>query len=427
MIILDRTKAPEIRNIENLNIRRPMEEKLSNGMPVFLFDVSEQDFVKIELNFDAGSARSAKALIAGVTNKLLSEGTRSHSASEIAELIDSYGGFFETNITKDVAAVALYTLNKHLENTLPLLAEIIREAVFPKEELELHLAQKRNEFLVNKERVNFIARSHFPAILFGEEHPYGRILKTEDFNKVQRQDLVNFHQDHYISSDARIFVAGKVSSNITTLLERYFGDMQASAVTNHFVLPEIKSSNTSYHFIAKESAVQNALRIGKTVIGRQHPDSAALRIVNTILGGYFGSRLMTNIREDKGYTYGIGSGIMNLQYAAFFFITSEVKSEVSEMAVTEIFKEIEKLQQQPVGEEELTLVRNYLQGEFQRSFDGPFALLNRFKEIYYSKLDYEYFENYIEKVKTITASEIMDLANKYLKQEELYTLIVGKK
>jgi predicted Zn-dependent peptidase len=427
MQMIDRNIAPEIKDIKQLNIRKPDMVKLSGGAEVFLFDVSDQDFVKVELNFDAGSARCAKTLIAGITNKLLSEGTKTHSAAEIANLIDSYGGFFETSINNDIAVVALYTLNKYLDRTLALLAEIVYEPVFAREELDIYLAQKKNEFLVNRERVNFVARLMFPSLLFGKEHPYGRYAQVSDFDRVQRDDVIRFHKEKYLNAAFRIMVAGKVTEETLPLLEKYFGAVSLPREVDSGISSTISASGSKEHFIEKEGAVQNAIRIGKQLVGRQHPDYAALRIVNTILGGYFGSRLMMNIREDKGYTYGIGSGIVNLRDAAYFYITSEVKAEVTDLAVDEILKEIRKLQTEAVSADELSLVKNYLQGEFQRSFDGPFALLSRFKEIYYSNLDYDYFEQYIQKVKSIDAEEIMHIANNYWSVDELYRLIVGKK
>jgi predicted Zn-dependent peptidase len=423
---VDRHIAPEIKSIESLNIREPQEQKLSNGVSVFSFDVSEQDFIKIELNFDAGSAYTNKALVAGVTNKLLTEGTKKHTANEIANMIDSYGGFFETAITNDVASIALYTLNKHLEKTLPILAEVIQEPVFDEEELNLHLAKKRNDFLVNSERVAYLARAKFTGIIFGENHPYGRILKNEDFDRLERKDIIDFHQRYYLNGSFRIFLSGKLAPNMHALLEQYFGSMNSQKDVMSPVGGELSSSKQMVHSIAKDDAVQNAIRIGKPMINRNHPDFNGLRILNTVLGGYFGSRLMSNIREDKGYTYGIGSGLMSLRDAAFFFISTEVKADVSALAIEEILKEINLLQTEEVGMDELELVKNYLQGNFQRSFDGPFALLDRFKEVYYSGINYDYFTSYINKVKTIEASEIKELANKYLNTEELYKLTVGK-
>ena len=423
---IDRNIAPEIKDIENLNIRQPQVEKLSNGVEVFSFDVSDQDFVKIELNFDAGSAYSNKAMVASITNKLLTEGTKTHSSVEIANIIDSYGGFFETSINKDIAIVSLYSLNKHLDKTLPIFAEIIKEPIFKQEELDLYLDQKRNEFLVNQERVNYIARANFPALLFGENHPYGRILKMDDFDRINRQDIVDFHRNYYLNGKFRIFTAGKMAFNTMELLETHLGSITTNPNEINPDQVSFEASLQKNNKIEKEGAVQNAIRIGKAVINRQHPDFHSLRILNTIFGGYFGSRLMTNIREEKGYTYGIGSGIMSMRDAAFFFITSEVKADVSELAIEEIIKEIVLLQTQEVGADELSLVKNYLQGEFQRSFDGPFALLSRFKEVYYSNLDYDYFEKYIDKVKSISSEEILTIANKYWNIKDLYILTVGK-
>jgi len=423
--IINRHIAPSVKDIEDLSIKKPQEIVLSNGVSVFSFDVSEQDFIKIEINFDAGTIYSKKALIAGIANKLLIEGTKNHTSVEIANSIDSYGGFFETSVTNDVASIALYTLNKHLENTLPILAEVIQDPIFDANELNIHLAQKRNEFLVNSERVGYIARANFPALIFGKNHPYGRMLQIEDFDLVDRKDIQTFHARNYLEGKFRIFLSGKLALNTHELLEKYFGSMTNSSVSDSTKY-DFSPSVQKVHQIEKQNAVQNAIRIGKPIINRDHPDFNGLRVLNTIFGGYFGSRLMSNIREDKGYTYGIGSGIMALRDSAFFFISSEVKSDKSLLAIDEVLKEIKLLQTQEVGMEELNLVKNYLQGNFQRSFDGPFALLDRFKEVYYSSLDYEYFTSYIETVKSIKPVDLIALANKYWNIEELYSLNVGK-
>ena len=182
-----------------------------------------------------------------------------------------------------------------------------------------------------------------------------------------------------------------------------------------------------HKFVEKEGAVQNAIRIGKRLINRTNPDYPKLTVLNTILGGYFGSRLMTNIREEKGYTYGIGSGLVSLSQGGYFFITTDVGAAVYEDAVKEIYHEIVKLQEELIPENELSLVRNYLLGSFQRSIDGPFALAERFKSILLSGLGYNYFENYLTVIKNITSEELKTLAQTYLLTSEMTEVIVGKK
>jgi len=146
-----------------------------------------------------------------------------------------------------------------------------------------------------------------------------------------------------------------------------------------------------------------------------------------VFGGYFGSRLMANIREDKGYTYGIGSAMVSFRHAGYFTISTEVGAEVTKDAIKEIYFELNKLQTEKISENELSLIRNYMLGTFLRSIDGPFALADRFKGIYFNGLNYDYYERYVETIKSITPKQLQDLANKYLKKDEMIELVVGKK
>ena len=155
-------------------------------------------------------------------------------------------------------------------------------------------------------------------------------------------------------------------------------------------------------------------------------DYIKLQILNTVLGGYFGSRLMKNIREDKGFTYGIGSAIIPLKNSAYFFISAETGSDVTFQAVEEIYKELRKLKEQPIPIEELDLVKNYKTGEIMRSLDGPFAISDLTKLTIQFDLDADYFSKYISVIRNITSSELQDLAIKYFNENDLYELIVGK-
>jgi zinc protease len=183
----------------------------------------------------------------------------------------------------------------------------------------------------------------------------------------------------------------------------------------------------SEHFLEKEEALQSAIRIGRRTINRSHADFPGLQVLNTILGGYFGSRLMANIREDKGYTYGIGSASVSLKNAGYFFIASEVGAEVCSKAIDEIDKEIEILKTQPVPDDELVLVRNYMLGSLLGSLENAFSHADKFKNIFFYGLGYDYYERYIQTVKDISAERIMELANKYFNAGDFERVIVGKK
>jgi predicted Zn-dependent peptidase len=182
-----------------------------------------------------------------------------------------------------------------------------------------------------------------------------------------------------------------------------------------------------YHFVKKQNGIQSAIRVGKFWVSKDHPDSHALSILITILGGYFGSRLMTNIREEKGYTYGIGSFVLTFKKASYLVISTEVGNEYIEPTLKEIAVEMKRLQTEPVSENELETVKSYLLGEFLRDFDGPFALAGSFKAINDFGLDYSFYDNYLHTLRTITSYELMSLAQRYLNPDDCYTVVAGSK
>lgn len=420
-----RNIAPQIRDISSVEIIEPKVFKLDNGVPVCVFNNPNQELVKISLVFDGGLIRSTKPWVANTVNSMLTEVTKNYSASELAEKIDFFGSYFETNTSRDNSSVSLYSLNRFLGNTIPLLAEIIKNASFNKYEFDSYILRKKQELEVKLEKVNYIARQKFTSLLFGENHPYGKNSELKDLMLLRREDLLDFHQKYYANGEFKIYVAGNFGDKEFDLLNIHLGSMPNSENNNVALDWTINPSESKEVYIHKEGAVQNALRIGFASPHRSHEDYFGLNILSTIFGGYFGSRLMNNIREDKGYTYGIGAGISSFKNASVFFISTEVKSDVCKDAVDEIFKEMEILNNEMVSDAELFTVKNYLQGTFQRSFDGTFNLLDRFMEIDLNNLDKEFYTNFIRKVKSISAEELQILARKYYQKDNIHLLSVG--
>jgi len=424
--ILNRNIAPKINQISELIDLKPEKYVLSNGVQVYVFNNPNQELLKIELVYNAGSSVSKKPLVASAANNMLVEVTKNYNAKELADNIDFYGAYFETSASRDYASVVLYSLNKFIDSTIPLLAEVVENASFAEKEFELYKIRKKQEFDVNNEKVSFIARQRFSSLLFGENHPYGSYAKVEDFDSLTREDLIEFHETNYLNGGFKVFVAGNFGDNELELLDSYIGKLpNTNSITNSNIDWVVKPAKEYKHLIKKDNAVQNAIRMGFAGIHRDHEDYFGLKILSTILGGYFGSRLMTNIREDKGYTYGIGSAYSSMSRESLFFISTELNSDVVDLAIEEIFKEIDRLKVDLVDEEELFTVKNYMQGSIQRSFDGSFALLDRYKEIELNTLDNKYYHRYVEKIKQINAKELKSLAQKYFDNDKMYILSVG--
>lgn len=428
MQTIDRKKSPAFNTVEKIEIIKASEQRLRNNIPVYSINAGTQELIKIEFLFSAGMYQQEIPLEAATVNTMLEEGTSKLNAAQIADRVDYYGAFLETGVSQDSASVVLYTLNKHLKSTLPVVEQIIKDSIFPQHELDTHIRNKKQTFLVNNQKVANVARKRFTELLFGEKHPYGINVKETDFDVIDRSHLNDFYSRFYRSNNCKIIMAGKVDDDVLSLLDNHFGGNDWNSISDLGTksLPIITTAERE-QLIVKEDAMQSAIRIGKVLFNKTHPDFQSLQVLNTLFGGYFGSRLMSNIREDKGYTYGIGSGIASLQNSGYFFISTEVGVDVCKDAIKEIYFEMDRLREELVPEDELELVKNYLSGMFLRSVDGPFALAERFKGIMEYDLGYDYFDKYIATIKTISASQLRDLANTYFDKNSMIELVVGKK
>ena len=430
----ERKTAPAFKEIEKVEILRAQKNKLKNGVPVYIINAGTEEVLKIDFIFRAGTFAAISENASGISNPLLAtavnhlipEGTLRHSSSEIAENIDYFGAFIHTDCDKDIATVSLITLNKHLESTLPLFEEIIKEADFPEKEMNTYLQNTKQKFIVDSEKVHVVSRRKFNEVIFGKEHPYGKNVELEDFGTLSIKDLKNYFRKYYSPGNCQIIVSGKITENVFSVLDGHFGNWAGSVETRHAPVP-INSNIDKKHFIERKNQVQSAIRIGRPLFSKNHPDYPAMKILNVLLGGYFGSRLMTNIREDKGYTYGIGSAVFPLVYEGCFFISTEVGADVTPNALKEIYYEIAQLREKKVSSDELQKVRNYMLGEFIRSIDGPFALADRLKGLLVFGLGYDYYDNFIRTIKNTSPLTIQELAQKYLQEEDLYEVVVGSK
>jgi zinc protease len=423
---LNRSLAPVFNQIENLEVTQAIPHTLKNGIPMFVLNTGTQDLLKLELLFRAGNWEESKRLVAATVNSMLGDGTRLHTAEEIADGLDAYGAFFQTENGADWASVTLYSLTKYLDKTLPLLNEILTESVFPEKELKTYLQNKRQNLKVNNERVDFIARKKFSEALFGAAHPYGYYATESDYDAIKREDLVTFFKEYYAADTCKIIVSGKVSPATVGLIDSFLGQEQFKNNTKQASKQfACKSSETKNIVVLKEESIQSAIRVGKLIVNKTHPDYMGLQVLNTVLGGYFGSRLMSNIREDKGYTYGIGSAVASNSEQGYFFISTETGTDVCRKALHEIYYEIKRLQEELVPDEELSLVKNYMLGTFLRSIDGPFELAHKFKGILTYDLGYSYYHDYINTVKNITSEKLRQLAITYLQKDSMIELVVG--
>lgn len=424
---VDRTIPPPFRTIDRIDVRRVNTDELDNGIKLFTLSAGSQEITRIEFIFRAGMYHQPRTLVASCTNSLLESGSANYSASQISEGIDFYGSFLELHVDQDYATVTVFALNKYLSETLTYVADIITRPVFPENEFAIHLATKKQKHAINSQKVNILARRKFSTLIFGASHPYGVDVAEEDFETLNTNHLRDFYARRYNHTNCSIIAAGNLPSDLKQVLNGFFGHAWGAVLPYDADLVSPSGKSGGEFLFERDDAIQSAIRVGRLLFNKTHDDYFAFQVLNTILGGYFGSRLMANIREDKGYTYGIGSGVTNLVHGGYFFISTEVGAEVTRQALDEIYAEIDRLREDLVPDFELETARNYMLGNFLRSVDGPFALADKFRAIWEYGLGYSFYDRYFREVKSVTPARLRELANQYLVRETMIECVVGKK
>lgn len=423
--MLNRTIAPPIIDTADLNLSlKPCQKMiLNNGVTVYAVNAGAEDVLQIEWVYEAGNCYEEKNLVAGTTNYLLKNGTSKKNAFQINEHFEYYGSYLNRACYNEHATITLHCLTKHIGELLPVVRELITDSVLPEEELAIHKQNSKQRLSVNLKKCDFVAGRLIDVYVFGDQHPYGRFTKQEDFDQYSREELVQFYESYYKNGRFTLFVAGKLPANLESLLNQYFGDLpsQPKAKTTFKLFP---ATEKKYRVQNDPNGVQGAIRMARPFPNRHHPDFQKVMVLNNLFGGFFGSRLMSNIREEKGYTYGIYSYIQNHIGPSAWLISTEAGKDVCEATIEEVYKEMKLLREDLVDEEELQLVRNYMMGIILGDLDGPFQIIARWKNIILNGLDEKYFYDSIQTIKTISAEELMELAHKYLQPEAFYELVV---
>jgi zinc protease len=425
--MLNRKIAPEIKDAVEFNLQLKQSEQftLDNGIPVYSIHAGAQDVTMIELVFYAGNSYEDQNIVAGTANFLLKNGTSKRSAFEINDHFEYYGAYLNRNCYNETANITLHCLNKHLKQVLPVVEELITDSIFPEEELAIYKQNQIQRLKVSLQKCDFVANRFIDEYLFGFDHPYGRYTSITDFNAISRDQVVKFYNDYYVNGKCIIFVAGNLAPDIFQQLNQAFGHLPL----NKKPLPEksfvVHPVNQKKHRITNdENGVQGAIRIARPFPNRRHPDFMKAQVLNNLFGGFFGSRLMSNIREDKGYTYGIHSYFQNHVADSSWMVSTEAGRDVCEATINEVYKEMQLLRDELVDDEELLLVRNYMIGSILGDLDGPFQIINRWKNYVLNGLEESYFYDSINTIKAITAEDVQELAQKYLVPEEFYELVV---
>jgi len=421
---LDRTKAPEFLIPENIKLTPPTKRTLKNGVPLYFIKTPQLDAVKMEVVTEANKhlLKKEKALVPFFMMHMLLEGTKEMKSEVIDDFFDHYASEVDVISSFEQSGMSLLTTKKHYEQVMPVFRTLFTEAVFPEKELAKRKSQKELTITIQKTENGARANQLYRKGLFGTDHPYGFIADEEDVRNVSREDLASFYQNFFMVNP-EIFITGNLDEKDLDFVCELFGNIPALQIDD--ILPDYAISPEKRISELKEKSIQTTIRLGKHLIAKDHPDYHALVLFNTILGGYFGSRLIKNIREDKGHTYGIHSSIGSLRLSDYWIVMADVQKGFADEVIEEVYKEIELLQNELVGEDELETVRNYMIGHFMSSFSSPFDLINRFKNIHQAGMKYSFYQEQLDYIRTFKAEDIQHIARTYFNRESIFEVVVG--
>lgn len=421
--MLNRTVAPPTQLPQVINFPVADKEILQNSLPVYIIKGSTEPIVRLMLFFEAGRYYESKKEVAGFVASMINKGTATKNAFEIAETLEFYGASLQFLSNMYVASLSLNCLQSQLPYILPIINDLLENASFPESELAQMQERAKQKLKINLKKNEFVASQHFNKMIFGETHPFGYLTTKEAIESVTVDDLKAHFKQHYtFNQNSFGIVAGNVGAQETKLLNLYLGNLSFAPqkdVENFKFSPE-ENKNLE---LPKAKSVQAAIRIGGITIGIDHPDFVELSVLNTLFGGYFGSRLMSNIREEKGFTYGIYSFVMPLKDISYFCISTEVGLEYKEQTLKEISYEIERLKNELVEEEELEMVKNYLIGQLMKSVDGPLKMANTLKNLVIFNQDQWQINQNLQTIKSVSPQRIQELAKKYLNFEGMHKVV----
>lgn len=425
IMLLDRTIAPAPKPLEKFNLAKASSQSLSNGTQVHFVNLGEQKVVRIEFVMNAGTWNENQRGQSFVALKMLNEGTSKLNNTQIAEYLANYGAFLELNHGLDRVNITLYSLEKHLKTLVELIYQLLNDSQFAEADFNNFINITKQGLKVSLEKTSFVATRLFREKLFGANHPYGSNYDLSDLENISRNSVFDYYLKYIKGlNNLNIFVSGSYDQdNVFNILNEYFGKNTKLNIEVETKIATISSDKKIY--IEKDGALQTSIRLGKNVMNRSNPDYQKFLVVNELLGGFFGSRLMKNIREDKGFTYGIGSSINVFEHEAYLVIGTDVKKEVAEQTFAEIEKEIAILQNELTDVEELSIVKNYILGSFMGSINTPFSIIDKFKTLHYNNLDYDYYDRYYDTVNNMTPESVRDIAQQYLNYDEMIKVSVG--
>ena len=409
--------------INRVDTPRPEVTTMSTGVDINTYQVPGIDAIKLEAIFNAGRVHEEKKLASLACGSLLTEGTRHFTSEEISEKVDYEGAYLSSGASADFISLKLISSKGKFLDLLNLFEDILLHPHFSNEELNVFVQRRKQKLAMDLSKNDVVAYRMLTETLYGKDSPYGYNTTSEFLDALTAEELNNHFARYCTLGNAHLFLSGDYDRQHIEKVEALSEKAGRIKNTGAQYRPE-EGEIKEIRIKGREN--QTSLKMGMRLFSRQNEDYPGLYFLNTVLGGYFGSRLMKNIREEKGYTYNIYSMLDTYKHDGNWIIASEMDATNVDHTVEEIGKELKKLRERKMSFTEIDMVKNYLIGNFISTINGPFRALNPYKTAMTMELGKDYYDHLFKKVQSITGDEVMELANRYLDVDNFWKVIVGK-
>jgi len=419
-----RKNGPPIHSISKIPIPRFNSFHLDNGIPVFFIREGSQELVKLDIVFKGGRHREQAKTLSRIFSGVIKEGTKNDSAEELSSYFDTYGASYNSRSSLDFTTFTLLSLTKFFPLLIEKFTEIILDPAFDSLEVEKFIENNCRKLDLDKSKNEIVAYRMMTEKLFGSGAVYGYNSTKESYRKINQSILKSYHKDMLEEQECFVFLCGQYDSKIEHAINSAFGQWNYQGKGKMaYAKSDVQGvGRFSYPSVQEH---QSALRVGRLFGNRKDPAYAKMTFLNNVLGGFFGSRLMKNIREEKGYTYNVFSSLDTMLYEGYFYISTEVSPKHTEATISEIYKEMETLRNTEVSKNELEMNRNYMLGNLLTAVDGPFQSIRLIKSAILNGDSREDLERTIDTFLSITSREIQETAEKFLKPSEFIEVIIG--
>ncbi len=418
-------KIPEIQvdwsqlKLDSFEIKR-----FSNGARLYQIQTTKPGLCSFEIVFKNGRISEHKKLVSRMSANQIQEGSPDLNSAQVADIIDFYGANLSIHADLDFTVISMSCLQKHFDYLTTFLNGLILNPAYRDEDLQKAKRFFNSQLQHQLVEPDYVSYREFTAIVYGRDSSYGYNTTPEIIEALNTQDLFKYQSENYIAGLMEVFYCGDLNHDIGQHLEGLI-DPFGKSVSPHVQAYSANPGSAAVKHFPIEHCAQISLKLGMRCIPKRHPDFYGLYVLNTILGDYFGSRLMKNLREDKGYTYDIHSTLDAQVHDGCFYISAELNPDQIDNAIFHIKEELNKLRTELIPKEELELVKNYICGNIMRHMDGPFQTMAFLKILVTEYGSTDVFPQLLEAILKIEPTTLRGLANKYFDPEKMILVTAG--